>query len=258
MIKNRPPLFPLSSGLFAFLLLCLNASTPPRLYSAPDDLLMGSVVKSEKWKMDRARNLEVFYGAVSFKNPLYDLKTDYAVYDRKARIWTLRGSVYCLRRFLDGSSLELTCDNGKYLESAAQAELYRGAAPIKMRHLDPDGKLLTGRCDRINGDNARGSMDFLGNFYLQTERTEIFSDNGFYTDTDHSFLIYNSAPASPRSAPPSAPVAIGAREGRDFAMTGEKMKFFKDTGDIKLYNNVAGWIKASTEPVAAGFSAAPR
>jgi lipopolysaccharide export system protein LptA len=228
----------------AFLCLC---SSPLFLHAAESgDLLTGSVVKSEKWKMDRANSLEIFDGNVSLINAVYDLKADNAVYDRKARTWTLRGSVYCLRKFLDGSNLELYCQDGKYFEDIEKAEVYRGAVPVRMKYLSNDGRPLKGLCDRIIADNAKASMDFIGNFYLQTQQMDIFSDNGFYSDTDRSFLIYNSIPDSSiaKAALKSAPVAVGTREGRDFALTGEKMKFFKDTGDVKLYNKVAGWIKA--------------
>jgi len=233
-------------------LACLCCFAPTVLNAAADDLMMGSVVRSEKYRIitDTTGSFEIFDGTVSFRNAIYNLKADHAVHDRKTAEWTLRGSVYCLRKFLDGSNLELYCDNGKYHENSEKAELYRGNDPIRMKHVAADGKLLRGRCDRINADNAKASMDFLGNFYLRTENMEIFSDNGFYSDTEHSFLIYNSAPAPSRSktAARSLPVAIGTREGRDFAMTGERMKFFRDTGDVKLYNNVAGWIKAVKAP----------
>lgn len=236
--------------LCAFAALCFCCFNPLILRAAGEDLLMGSVVKSHNYKMDRVNNLEIFDGDVSFRNAAYDLKADHAVHDRKVSIWILRGSVYCMRKFLDGSNLEINCDNGKYSESFEKAELYRGKEPIRMKHLSADGKKLRGLCDRINADNAKAAMDFLGNFYLRTENMEIFSDNGFYSDTERSFLIYNSAPdlSRPKNSPKSAPVAIGVREGRDFAMTGEKMKFFRETGDVKLYNNVAGWIKAEKEP----------
>ncbi len=231
-------------------LLCLCSFFPALRAAEPGDLLTGSVVKSEKWKMDRANSLEIFDGNVSFLNAAYDLKADNAVYDRKAKTWTLRGSVYCLRRFLNGSNLEIRCQDGKYFETTEKAEVHRGLAPVRMKYISADGKRLNGLCDRILADNAKASMDFMGNFYMQTQEMDIFSDNGFYSDTDRSFLIYNSVPDSSlgKTAPRPAPVALGTREGRDFALTGEKMKFFKDTGDIKLYNKVAGWVKAKDAP----------
>jgi len=230
-------------------LVLMLAFVVPFPAGAADDLLMDSAVKSESWKMDRINDREIFDGAVSFRNAVYNLSTDHAVYERRTRTWTLRGAVYCLRKFRDASSLELYCDNGKYFENLEKAELYRGTEPIRMKYISADGKPLKGRCDRINGDHAKAAMDFLGNFYLQTEKMEIFSDNGFYSDTDRSFLIYNAIPdpSLGKAAPRSAPVAVGTRDGRDFAMTSEKMKFFRDTGDVKMYNNVAGWVKAADD-----------
>ncbi len=210
----------------------------PSLYAdATNELLMGSVVRSDKWTIDRTNDLELFDGNVSFRNADYNLKADHAVYDRKELVWTIRGSVYCLRKFPDGSNIELNCDHGTYNEDLEEAELFRGKEPIRMKSLSADGKLLKGRSDAINADNMTGIMDFLGSFYLQTENMEIFSANGSYNDDERSFLIYGSTP-----------VALGTRNGRDFAMTGEKIKYFRDTGDLKLNNNVAGWVKAVKEP----------
>lgn len=223
--------------LCAFAALCLCHFTPAVPRAEAKDLMMGSVVKSDKWTMDRANDREIFDGAVSFRNAAYNLKADHAVYDRKTATWAVSGSVYCLRKFPDGSDIELYCDNGTYRENLEYAELFRGRELIRMKYLSPEGKILRGRCDRINSDNTKAVMDFLGNFYLRTENMEIFSANAFYSDAERSFLIYGSTP-----------VAVGAREVRDFAMTGEKMKYFRDTGDVKLYNNVAGWVKAEDKP----------
>jgi hypothetical protein len=75
-------------------------------------------------------------------------------------------------------------------------------------------------------------MSFEGDFSLATENLYMLSQKGLYRDLDKSFLMYESTP-----------VAVGAKEGYDFAVTAEKMKFFRDSRDIKFYNNVSGWIK---------------
>ncbi|MBI4802173.1 MAG: hypothetical protein HY796_06580 [Elusimicrobia bacterium] len=232
--------------IYPLLILAFFAS-PLRADTAAD-FLMGSVVKSDKWKMDRVKNRETFDGNVSFRNAAYNLKTDYAVYDRKPRLWTLKGSVYCLRKFKDGSSIELRCERGDYSEAMEKASLYRGAESIKIKYLDPLGKALRGSCDRINAQESAASIDFIGNFRLATENMRIFSDYGFYDNKEQSFLLHGSTAAVPQ--PPGKarlspkPLALGDREGYDFALTGEKIKFLKDTGEVKLYNDVAGWVKA--------------
>ena len=111
---------------FKLIFTLIFALAPLLSAETTSDLLMGSVVKSDKWTMDRANDLEIFDGAVSLRNAAYNLKADHAVYDRRMRTWAIRGSVYCLRKFLDGSNIELYCDNGTYRENFEQAELFRG------------------------------------------------------------------------------------------------------------------------------------
>jgi hypothetical protein len=41
----------------------------------------------------------------------------------------------------------------------------------------------------------------------------------------------------------STPLAVGKREGYDFAINADRIKFFRDNRDIKFYNNVRGWVK---------------
>ena len=73
---------------------------------------------------------------------------------------------------------------------------------------------------------------------------ELFSDHGLYDNGKQSFLMHD-APAPPSAqGPKSKPLALGARDGRKFALTGERIIFYKDTGDVKLYNGVAGWLDA--------------
>ena len=70
-----------------------------------------------------------------------------------------------------------------------------------------------------------GMQNSLGNLYM-------LSKKGLYRVSEKSFLMYESTP-----------VAVGTREGYDFAITAEKLKFFRDSRDIKFYNNVSGWLK---------------
>ena len=103
---------------FRLLLLLALAAWPA---SAAEDFLRGSVVKSDVWKMDRVKDLEIFDGNVSFRNPRYTLKADNALYARPAQAWTMKGAVYMLRRFDDKSQVEVECDKAYYLETLEEA-----------------------------------------------------------------------------------------------------------------------------------------
>ena len=211
-----------------FLLLALPALPLP----AAEDLLMGSVVKSDRWKMDRANDREIFDGNVSFRNPRYTLKADNALYLRPAQTWNMNGSVYMLRRFERGGQVEVNCDRAVYLETLVEATLERGAQPVRLKYTGADGRLLRGLANRSQAEYKKGMMTFTGAFSLSTENLDLYSEKGIYDNAEATFLMYDSPPA-----------AVGARQGYDFAIGAERIKFFKDSRDIKFYNRVSGWVK---------------
>ncbi|HNW44835.1 MAG TPA: LptA/OstA family protein [Elusimicrobiales bacterium] len=230
-------------------LLLLSAFLLPGVCRAQKnpDLLMGSVVKSDKWKMDRTNNIETFTGNVSFKNPSYVLKADNAVYNRDKSVWNLSGSVYTLRYLKDLSQVEMRCDRARYLELDEEAYLERGALPVRFKYLGADGRILNGRSARAWGENKKALMHFNGAFALTTENLELYSEQALYDNAQSTFLLYDST--SPH--PETLPAALGKREGYDFAIAAETIKFFKDSRDIKFYNRVSGWTKDVPRPAAA-------
>jgi len=215
------------------------------------DFLMGSVVKSDKWKMDRTNNLETFTGNVLFRNPRYTLKADNAIYNRGTSVWDLNGSVYTLRSFEDLSRVEVKCDSARYLEAGEVAYLARGALPVRMKYLGADGRVLSGLSDRARADSLSGLMHFTGAFSLATENLDLYSERSLYDNAQDTFLLYYSTTA-PAAATGDLPAAIGRREGYDFAIAAESIKFFKDSRDIKFYNRVSGWAKDTPSPAAVG------
>ena len=233
--------------ILLFLSFILGSLTPWAAAAGPEgDILMGSVVKSDKWTMDRKNNLEYFDGAVSFRNPRYIMRSEHAVYDHSSKLWNIYGSAYILRRSTDSSSVEIYCERGKYFETQQIAFLERGSRQIRMKYHFPDSladgspkadqtdtpKELHGLADKAKAEGATGLMSFEGDFSLGTENLYMLSKKGLYRDSEKSFLMYESTP-----------VAVGTREGYDFAITAEKLKFFRDSRDIKFYNNVSGWLK---------------
>lgn len=219
----------------ALLLLLTLVCAPLR---AGEDFLRGSVVKSDSWKMDRANDRELFEGNVSFRNPRYTLKADKALYARPAQAWTMNGSVYMLRRFDAGGQVEVNCDRAYYLETLEEATLQRGKLPVRMRYTGADGRLLRGKADKTLAENQKGLMTFTGAFTLSTDNLDMYSERGLYDNAGGTFLMYDSTP-----------MAAGNRKGYDFAISAERIKFFKDSRDIKFYNRVSGWVKDMPDEV---------
>ncbi len=199
---------------------------------AAEDFLRGSVVKSDKWTMDRAKDLEIFDGHVSFRNPRYELKADKALYTHPAQTWNMSGSVYMLRNFDDKSQVEVNCDHALYLETEEEATLERGPRPVEMKYTGYDGRRLNGKADQAFAENRKGIITFNGTFSLATENLELYSQKSLYNNAEATFLMYDSTP-----------MAVGTRLGYDFAINSESIKFFRDSRDIKFYNRVTGWVK---------------
>ncbi|MCX5791113.1 MAG: hypothetical protein NTY45_02690 [Elusimicrobia bacterium] len=235
------------------LLIALSLAGTGRAAQKDPDFLMGSVVKSDVWKMDRTNDLEIFTGDVSFKNPRYTLKADNAVYNRKITAWDLKGSVYTLRTFLDLSRVEMYCDRARYLEAGEEAYLERGALPVRMKYRGADGRTLNGHSDRARAENKNGLMYFNGDFALATDNLELHSEQSLYDNRQNTFMLYDSTAPE---RPPALPAAVGKREGYNFAIAAESIKFFRDSRDIKFYNKVAGWVKDIPPPAAAKARAA--
>lgn len=220
--------------LTALPLMLILAATP---LAAEDDLLRGSIVKSDKWKMDRANDREIFDGNVSFRTPRYTLKADHALYARPAQTWNVSGDVSIVRRFKDKSLIEVNCARAIYMETAEEAFLERGTLPVRMRYTSPDGRALRGSSRAARAEYRTGMMYFDGDFSISTDNLDMFSGMGLYSNSEKSFTMHESTPA-----------AVGVREGYDFAINAAKIKFFRDTRDIKFYNSVAGWVKDVPPP----------
>ncbi|MBI4655437.1 MAG: hypothetical protein HY746_01695 [Elusimicrobia bacterium] len=240
---------------------------------------MGSVVRSRNWKIDRINRLEIFDGDVSFKNPYYNLKADFAVYDKAKKEWNFQKNIYCLRFFDDGSTMEIKqADSGNYFEESKKAVLLPQEQRLLLlsyaskdgRNNEPpahppqflaetkhggrqvsgamspdrniataapgaegyaDGQTLRTKCGKIEADGIKSEINFMGNFSLENDRIIAASENAFYQNADSSFLLYGSTPS-----------VTGIKEGYDFTIIAEQIKFFRNTGNLSVSGNVRGWI----------------
>lgn len=197
-----------------------------------DDILMGSVVKSESWSMDRNTNTENFKGNVSFSNPGYSLRADEAVYYRGQREWRVKGGVAVRRLLEDGATVDLSCDRGRYAEDGDRAQLFRGTEPVRAVYTNTDARVLRSRSDRLLASGAENRMIFEKDFSLASENIIIFSSRAVYDNAAASFMITGDRP-----------VAAGVNEEYNFAMSAENLLFFRDSRDMKASGGVKGWVK---------------
>lgn len=222
------PVQPRGTVLLALLLLLPAGAGAGR----NDDILMGSVVKSDSWSMDRNSDTEHFKGNVSFSNPGYSLRADEAVYYRGPGKWSVKGDVAIRRLLEDGSTLDLYCDRGRYWEAGEKAELFSGADPVRSVYTAADGRRLRTASDRLFASGAENLMTFEKDFSLSSENIVIVSSRAVYDNTAASFLITGERP-----------LATGVNEDYNFAMSADQLLFFRDSRDMHASGGVAGWVK---------------
>ena len=112
---------------YIFLFLILN------IYSSDktEQFLRGSIVKSDEWIIDKKSEKEIFKKNVSFKNLLYTMKTDYAVYDRNLNLWICDGNVYIRRELDNNSYIESYSEKAKYNENEEISILFSSNGRVK-------------------------------------------------------------------------------------------------------------------------------
>jgi len=197
-----------------------------------NDFLMGSIVKSDNWEIDRVNNIEKFDGKVSFRNKDYKINSEKAIYNHKTKIWDIKENVYCFRNLNNNSYIESYCDWANYYENLGIAKLYsKEKNKIKVIYHLSDGRKLNCLSYQVIADNNLGTINFDGEFTLYSSSATIIGDRGIYEHKKDEFTIMGHTP-----------FAIGMDENYETYIEGEFIKLNKDTMTIQVYNNVKGLI----------------
>lgn len=196
-----------------------------------DDFLAGSVVKSEKWEIDRTRNMEIFQGSVTFKNFYYELKADSAVYDKTKDFWKAEGEVSCKRKFEDGTSVISFCDRAQYSNNMEKAVMESVKKPVKSIYTFKDGRKITTLSEKLRAENSSKTVEFEDNFSVYTDSSVVIGERGIFKAQTGDFIITGGQP-----------LATGEDEKYQLYMEGETITLNRDSGLIKAKNRVKGVI----------------
>ncbi len=213
---------------FLFFLLAYEIAL---MAGAQDDFLAGSVVKSEKWEIDRAGQMEIFQGSVSFRNASYELKADRAVYYKTKEMWEAEGSVYCLRKFEDGTSVASYCDKSTYYSGMEKAEMQAVKNPVKSVYTLKDSRKITTYAKKLHADNSAKAVFFESDFKVVTDSATVYGDRAVFYSGTADFIITGGPPQ-----------AYGEDNNYKLFMEAEKIKLNRDTAVIEAEKNVRGYI----------------
>lgn len=217
--------------IIGFLIAILSFSPHILAGEKLDRFLMGSVVKSEEWEIDRKKNIEYFKKNVYFKNYYYTMKSDYAVYDRNKQTWDVKGGVYCKKKFDDGSWIEMYCDRGVYLEKDEKANLFSDNR-VKMVYFDFIKKeFYVSYSKKALADNNYKKIFFKGDFEVKISSLTAYSEEAVYDDMEKTFIL-NSKPS-----------ALGFNQKYKVYIQSEKIKLNKMELSVSAEKNVFGVLK---------------
>ena len=150
--------------------------------------VLGGFVKSKDWKYNREKGQEEFIGDVSYRNPNYFLKSDWALDDKKQEQVQLKGSVYINALRKDGSVLENYSDRADYSKKSGLAHFFAGKEPARMIYTPADKKyVMDSLSETALVEEKKSRLLLTGNVKCHIQRedgseTRTFSDKADYND----------------------------------------------------------------------------
>jgi hypothetical protein len=206
------------------------------LKSKKEDIppVLGGVVRSDKWIMKRNPPREEFIGNVSYKNPFYETKADWALFERMSGVFSAKGNVWGKKNWLDGSETEVFCHKATYDRKKAVARVYpKEGGFVKVRHFEPAYGVWQSKSESALFDEKSKRVDLQGQVEITGERANARAEKISYYYEGDSFKFLGS------------PVIWGIHKGYNFAVTGEQARSENFFDNLKVEGKVMGWIKAN-------------
>lgn len=159
------------------------------LYSEKNsDFLMGSIVKSDIWEIDRKNNIEIFKGNVFFENLKYTFKSKNAIYNHNTKEWNIYGNVYSKKKIDEKKYIELECDKARFNDEIDIGEI-SSKEKITIRYYEPPSILYTSSSKKALIDIKKKEITFYENFELNISSISAYSNKAIYTDNNGIFEI---------------------------------------------------------------------
>lgn len=152
------------------------------------DFLMGSVVKSDIWEIDRIKNKEFFKGNVLFENNEYIFKSNSAIYDHNGKEWDIFGNVYCRKKIDFKKYVELNSEKAKYSQETQIANISsNNGKRLIIRYIEYPDILYTAFSKKAEINTSRKEMIFIDDFELNISSISGFSGKSIYRESTGIF-----------------------------------------------------------------------
>jgi len=205
--------------------------------SKKDDLppILGGVVRSVKWfhkKNLPFEDSEEFIGDVSYKNPYYEVKADWALSDRLKNTFFARKNVWGKKIWKDGSVSEVSGDSAQYNRNTQTAQMLpQEGGFVKIKHSEPAHGIWRSLSRKVTFDEKEQQIDLMGDVQIKSEQNNALADKISYYYQSNSFEFSGD------------PAIWGTYKDYNFAVTGKHAKADNFFNKIEVKEKVTGWIK---------------
>lgn len=222
------------------LMLCLFACSfcNGEIKSKKKDLpgVLGAIVRSDKWIIKRNPPREEFIGNVSYKNPYYEIKTDWALFERTSGVFSAKGNVWGKKIWLDGSQTQVFCHSATYNRKTQVASAYpRNREFVEATHFEPLYGTWQSKSKKATFDEKSKRVDLTGQVEISGKHGNAIADKISYHYESDGFEFSGD------------PVIWGVYEGYDFAVTGTDAKSQNFLDIIEVKGKVKGWVKSKNK-----------
>lgn len=205
-----------------------------KLKSKKEDLppVLGGIVRSDKWEIQKNPPREEFTGNVSYKNPYYEVKADWALFKRMKGLFNAKGNVWGKKNWADGAVTEVFCHRADYNRTTGIAMMFpKENEFVEITHLEPDYGKWTGISREVLFDEENERVDLIRDVKITSEQNNALAGKISYYYQGDNFEFFKE------------PLIWGSHENYDFAVTGKSAKSQNFFDKVEVHEQVEGWIK---------------
>lgn len=138
------------------------------------DIMLGGVLKSDRWVIKKNSKQEEFFGNVSYDTPTLKLRSDYAASDRRTNFFKLDKNAYIMHITPEGETYELNAETVTLNTNLGVGTVKGGARPLRVLYDLPGQYTLTAESDKADFNTNKEAALLQGGVKLDYKVAEDF------------------------------------------------------------------------------------
>ncbi len=214
-------------------LLFIFISLTPLIYSQTEEdltMLLGGMVKSDKWIIRKDAFEEEFIGNVRYENEMYKILADKALSKRKDKIYELLGNVF-LSRSEDNTTITLNADRVFYNQKTDNGfAAGTKKMQVKIVYTTPEN-VYTLLANKVDFSNKANFFKASGKVQLSDKENTLKAEEVTFDRVSGIFEAISVRP-----------IMLGQNKDGSYALEADKMIVNTKTGKFNATGKPQGWL----------------